>query len=542
MTTRSAHRPGALVAISAGLLTLASPPDALAGPERRLALVIGVNRSVDRDLKPLRYADDDAARYAELFTQLGAQVELLTRLDAPSARLFTAAKKHARPPRMAALREAVTRLRARVRAARKAGQRSALYLVYAGHGRPRRLVSGKSRPGYISLEDSRLTAKRLANQVLLRIGADRAHVIVDACHSYFLALARGPGGKRRAVRGFARLAGALQGPNVGLLLSTSSARESHEWAAFQAGVFSHAVRSGLRGAADADRDGQVTYREIAAFITRANAAIPNERFRSKVFARSPRKQRVLVTLGARRADAIEIGPSRAGRYLLEDARGVRLADLHSAPGQSVLLLRPAKHQLYLRRLSSDPKLDDVEYAIAPGPRSERVVIAKLQARPPHVASRGAAHHAFSKLFALPFDRAAVEQYRYRSPRATLPHGSARQLDRPSGPSTLRRVATWGSLGLAAAALGSGLALTLSAVALRDDAPANESQQQRLARNDDIDRRNTAAIALYAVGGVAAVTSLVLFVWPDDDHDTSSLQSVNLTPTPGGATLSVAGRF
>src|SRR5437762_3404086 len=76
-------------------------------------------------------------------------------------------------------------------------------------------------------------------------------------------------------------------PRVGLLLSSSSHRESHEWDGFEAGVFSHEVRSGLYGAADADGDGEVTYREIAAFVARADAAIPNERFRPQVYAHAP---------------------------------------------------------------------------------------------------------------------------------------------------------------------------------------------------------------------------------------------------------------
>ncbi len=34
------------------------------------ALILGVNRSVDADLKPLHYADDDAVRYGECFAVL----------------------------------------------------------------------------------------------------------------------------------------------------------------------------------------------------------------------------------------------------------------------------------------------------------------------------------------------------------------------------------------------------------------------------------------------------------------------------------------
>ena len=45
---------------------------------------------------------------------------------------------------------------------------------------------------------------------------------------------------------------------------------------------------------DTDGDGRISYREIAAFVARANAAIPGERFRPDVFARPPRSGAPLV--------------------------------------------------------------------------------------------------------------------------------------------------------------------------------------------------------------------------------------------------------
>ena len=117
--------------------------------------------------------------------------------------------------------------------------------------------------------------------------------------------------------------------------------ESHEWAGFEAGVFSHEIRSGLYGAADADGDGQVSYREISAFVARANAAIPNERFRPQVHARAPKDNDSLLAIGHRLGRRLEIDGQHAGHYVIEDARGVRLAETNTSPGTSVRLLRPA---------------------------------------------------------------------------------------------------------------------------------------------------------------------------------------------------------
>ena len=41
------------------------------------ALVVGVNTSLDKDVAPLKYADDDAARYFDLFRLLGARTTVL---------------------------------------------------------------------------------------------------------------------------------------------------------------------------------------------------------------------------------------------------------------------------------------------------------------------------------------------------------------------------------------------------------------------------------------------------------------------------------
>ena len=73
------------------------------------------------------------------------------------------------------------------------------------------------------------------------------------------------------------------------MLSSSAAQNSHEWEAYQAGVFSHEVRSALRGAADHDGDGVVTYDELAAFVFTANRSVPNERYRPRFFVRRPQR-------------------------------------------------------------------------------------------------------------------------------------------------------------------------------------------------------------------------------------------------------------
>src|SRR5258708_2124470 len=67
------------------------------------ALIVGSNASVDTELAPLKYADDDAARYLDLFRLLGARTYLLTRLDENSRRIHPQAVAEALEPKRAVL-------------------------------------------------------------------------------------------------------------------------------------------------------------------------------------------------------------------------------------------------------------------------------------------------------------------------------------------------------------------------------------------------------------------------------------------------------
>jgi len=62
------------------------------------ALIVGVNKSVDDDVATLRYADDDAARYLDLFRALGARSYVLARLDDNTRRLHPQVAAEAMPP------------------------------------------------------------------------------------------------------------------------------------------------------------------------------------------------------------------------------------------------------------------------------------------------------------------------------------------------------------------------------------------------------------------------------------------------------------
>ena len=452
------------------------------------ALIMGVNRSVDADLKTLLYADDDAVRYQELFRALGARTQLLARLDHETTALSPQAAAEALPPTRASLRKVVAQLASEIALAHERGVRTTLYVLYAGHGNVDGDVS------YLTLEDARLSGDELARTILDPIAADENHLIVDACYSYLLVGERGPGGERRKVQGFSATSELGRRSNLGLLLSTSSGNESHEWGAFQAGIFSHEVRSGLYGAADLDGDGSITYAEIASFLDRANQAIVNEKFRPHVFARASAASTQLLDLrtGLGRSLAVnEDFPS--AHYLIEDQRGVRFLDFHNAKGRGLHLVRPGGASLlYVRSIEEGKELTV--------PASDQsIVLVASNFVDPRVAERGAAHQAFSLIFSLPFERTSEELVVvHRRPP-------------PSQPVSARKVVLWSSGVAAAVGVVAGGLLLWDASRIADEARA-ASQQRAAELNHGIHTRNVEVAVALTFAGAALATGVVTWLF------------------------------
>ncbi len=496
-----------LIALLGVALAICSPRQSAAAEEpgpATFALLIGSNASVDRDLPPLKYADDDAARSLDLFRLLGARTYLLSRLDENTRRLHPQAAAEALEPRRAVLEKTLAQIGSDVAQARDRHVETDLYVMYAGHG------NVENGEGYLTLEDLRITGADLA-RFLAPIPATRIHVIADACASYYFAYGRGPGGERRPLHGFQDAPPLVSDPRIGLLLSTSSARESHEWDAYQAGVFSHEVRSGLYGAADADGDGRVSYREIAAFVARANEAIPNERFRPDVHVKPPAQSDTLLDIRRALGRRLDVEGATGAHYDLEDGRGVRLVDFHSAPGQPVHLVRPPPTgRVYVRKLD-----DDTELTIPASP--DVVALADLEPSPARVASRGAAHEAFNLLFALPFDRGVVDAYAMNAADAPATERAGARGPRDAGAAprspSARTVLAWTAVGLGAAGLATGGALSGAAIATSHSAPHGASQVAIAARDNQVFTLNTGAAASYIAGAVALGAGLgALLFW------------------------------
>ena len=478
--------PAALAARSSGSKAAApGEPTAVV-----VAVVVGSNQSPSKTQPDLRYADDDAIQNARTMALLGATTLLLVSPDAESRELHSGVAPRARATR-SALIAAFDEAFAALARAQRLGRPTRFYFFFAGHGD---VADGQP---FLQMDDGRLWRTDLLH-LLQRSPASENHLVVDACYASLFVGSRGPGGERSPLpAGFSRGPGPAWPKSTGLLTAHSSGGKTHEWTEFQGGVFSHEVRSGILGAADADLDGRVTYRELAAFVTRANAAIVNRKFRPQMVTAPPwEKMDAVFAVLPEGPLTLEIDRD-AGRSFVQSGNGVRLVDLHPAPGTRLKLRLPTDlGPLFLHDLRQG-----TEWRVEP--TAGQVLLSALTPSPAEAQARGAAHEAFLLLFDRPFDRATVETY--RPPPDLILDGAVPEVD--PGP-RLPRWAPWVTAGVGAAAALTGVGLGLSAHGLADQAAAGSGlDRQRMA--PDIEARNRAA-TFTLVGGLVTLGAGLLW--------------------------------
>ena len=455
------------------------------------ALIVGVNRSIEADRPALRFADDDALQTHALLRQLAQKenVVLLSEIDRDTRPLATTIARAL--PTRANLNGAMKRLNEQMHAAKKSGRQAVFFFFYTGHG------NVKNNEGYVALSDGLLTRTDLMT-LLQRSEATTNHVVIDACKSFYMVFPRGPGGRRQPATGKFLVNEARLPDNTGVFLSTSAGNDSHEWEAFQGGIFSHEFRSALRGGADVDENREITYEEVAAFIWRANEAIPVPRFRPGFFVHppggAPASRSVLANLKRARGNWLSLSYGTAEHQYLEDDMGRRILDIHPATGATVALLIPDHRPLFMRF----PKTGR-EIAI---PTGNKINLEDQTATPWQFLSRGAAHESFSRIFSLPYDAAAMDAY-----RAQLSPGFS-----PQTPMVDHATSRWpGALlgGTALTSLIAGGVLTGLGIAEHNKADYTYSGTEIDSGNQRIAAYNTGAVVCY---GVAATAFTMYLIW------------------------------
>jgi len=450
----------------------------------QFAIVIGNNNPEGNGPGRLRFADDDAVLTNQLLLDAGVESHLLVAPDEDTRQMHPNFSPDG-APRLPDLERVFVAVLRKMQAHIKRGEKTELLLFYSGHG------DAENGEGYVVLEGARLTRTRLFD-LLSRSPATRNHVFVDACKSYFLVYAKGPGGQRTAFS--TPFVSAVPGKlaNTGFVLSTSSDHDSHEWDRYQAGIFSHELRSALRGAADANRDGRISYAELGAFLTVANISIKNSKLRPDFMVSPPASSPTAEILGWNSGTvSLSLDGSTVGHLYLETALGERLLDVHPANGEVVDLHLPGARPLFVHKDD-----ESAEYELTTL-RPEDARDAMDHPKPPPIRERGSVNLALKQLFSLPFGASNVSEFE-RTIHFPAPAPPAEEEVPAHG--SLGTVAGWVAIGAGSAALA--LSATSLATSLSDKGASQVEIDQH---NQRVRTLNIASVIGYSIAAVAGLT-------------------------------------
>ena len=308
-----------------GLALLASflglvPPVGAATETRRLALVAGANRG-GQERTPLRYAIADAERFASVMVRLGgvAPDDCVT-LKEPTRRAFT---------------DALALVRDRAAGARREGARVEVILYYSGHADEQGLMLGKEALLYRELRDA-----------VHGMAAEVGITVLDACASGVITRLKG---------GRARPAfltdDSMRMQGHAFLTSSSENEAAQESERLQASFFTHALVSGLRGAADASGDGRVTlgeayqfaFQETLAQTTTTQGGAQHPAYDIRMAGTGD----VVMTDLRQSSARLVLGPELDGRFFVRDGKGGLVAELAKPAGRRAeIAVEPGKYEVH----------------------------------------------------------------------------------------------------------------------------------------------------------------------------------------------------
>ncbi len=396
------HRTVARLIAAALVLGPAWPAPTAAAMDNRYVVIVANNRSLDQGVSHLQFADDDGARYYELFKLNSSRVALFTVMDAETARIFPDAARAARSPTLSEILGQLGRWNLEMARKKSQGQQTELFFIYAGHG-----DVDEGGEGFVNLLRSRLTRSDLYQKILAPSQASFTHLIIDACKSYFLVKKRGerwkddnaPDTHEAEVKAFLKREDLSEYPRVGVILATSGDQSTHEWTRYRGGILSHELRSALTGTADINSDGRVEYSELYAFIAAANSRLRHPEVRLNVFVQPPLANRHRPLMDLREAGGarlLHFDRHLSGHYYLEDDRGVRYADMNKAPGVRFDMALDHRRSYFIHR-------KDQEARLAPG--QQRVTVSSLKFSAKALAHRGSLDRSFRRdLYKISYSR------------------------------------------------------------------------------------------------------------------------------------------
>jgi hypothetical protein len=280
------------------------------GATRRLALVIGSHEGgPGRDR--LVYAGADAAAFRRTLEELGGlrEGDATLLVDPDSVRIL----------------RALDDLEARVRALKRAGSRVEALVYYSGHANEKGLLLGTQGIDY-----------RVFRTRMNSLGADVRIAVVDACESG--ALTRLKGGHTAPAFLVDK---SIRSEGYAILTSSSESESAQESDRVGGSFFTNALNSGLRGAADASRDGKVTLHEAYQFAYNETLA------RTETSRGGPQHAGydiqlngsgdVVLTDLRQGSSFADLSEDLTGRLFIRDSSGHLVAELQKPAGRDMRL-------------------------------------------------------------------------------------------------------------------------------------------------------------------------------------------------------------
>lgn len=390
--------------------------------------VISSSTAEDEAQKPLKYADDDALAYLEILRPYTKTQRVFAQLDDESREMWGSSDTAIKEPDKAVILAEFAELSTRME---KEGP-GTLFLVLAGHG-----SVDSSGEGYLVLPGGERLEKSDISDMLELVRMHRVNLIVDTCNAFDLVQPRGGWQEDTEEGDYTKEINALYSagsfsekfPNVGFILASASNVKSYELGAYQGGVFSLMVRSGLLGAADADRNGLIDYSELGSFAAAAVAGITNSLARPAYYIAGPKDEpsRALLTLGAG-TGLMMISVDISAHVWIEDSRSYRLLELNSALDGKMQLYLPAVHMPF--RVYRDNG-EEEEYG---GTILESgAALSALDFAGTDTAARAGSQAMMieSGLFKVPFGMGFHQGYRSGERNGAMNVGRSAVLDRPT---------------------------------------------------------------------------------------------------------------
>ena len=289
------------------------------------ALVVGSNAGGPGQAA-LRYAEDDARRVAATLLELGGYPA-----DGIDVVLH---------PTPAELRDHLGKLAARAQADRAAGRQVRVLFYYSGHARAAAIDLG---PDELALGELR--------QRLFGIPATLTVVVLDACQSGAFSQIKGA---RPAADFSFNSRQHLDASGIAVLASSSGSELSQESAELGSSYFTYHLLVGLRGAGDADHDGQVSIDEAYRYayhqtlLATAGTAVGGQHVSLEVDLKGHGD--VPLSFPRAATAAIELPGGLEGQAIVEDRRAhAVVAETYKARGAAVrIAVAPGDYRVLVR--------------------------------------------------------------------------------------------------------------------------------------------------------------------------------------------------